>query len=126
MEKNLFEIATRKRIRFPYNGVISVEDLWQLPVTKLDGIYKTLNAELKQSSEESLLETKSAKDEELEIKVEIIKYIVKFKQDAAKALETAKVKKEQKAKILEVIEKKQGEALENKSIEELQKLADEM
>ena len=121
MEKNIFEIATRKKLRFPYNGVISVEDLWQLPLAKLDGIYKVLNAELKQSSEESLLETKTAKDEELEIKIELIKHIVKTKQDELNAVKDAKVKKEEKEKLLSILDKKENEALEALSPDEIRK-----
>lgn len=121
MEKNLFEIATRGKLRFPYNGVVSVEDLWQLPLTKLDGIYKTLNAEAKQTKEESLLETKTAKDEELEVKIEIIKHIVKTKQDEAKALKDAASKKEEKQKLLNILDRKENEALEALSPEEIKK-----
>ncbi|WP_243033922.1 hypothetical protein [Clostridium sp. AF50-3] len=56
-------MAARCKYRFPYRGNISVEDLWDLPVKALDGIFKTLNAEVKQSQEESLLENKSPEDE---------------------------------------------------------------
>ena len=27
---NLFEIATRKEYRFPYKGIINIEDVWDL------------------------------------------------------------------------------------------------
>ena len=40
---NIFEVATRNKYRFPYRGQISVEDMWDLPVTELDKIFKTLN-----------------------------------------------------------------------------------
>ena len=45
MEK-IFEYATRNKIRFPFKGMISVEDLWELTPTNLDTIYKTLNKQV--------------------------------------------------------------------------------
>ena len=42
--ENKFEIAIRNKYRFPYKGMITIEDLWDLSVTQLDGIFKTLNA----------------------------------------------------------------------------------
>ena len=48
---NIFEVATRNKYRFPYRGQISVEDMWDLPVTELDKIFKTLNKQVKTSQE---------------------------------------------------------------------------
>ena len=49
MSKNLFEIATRNNYQFPFRGMINVIDLWDLPLTDLDSVFKTLNAEIKRS-----------------------------------------------------------------------------
>jgi uncharacterized protein YktB (UPF0637 family) len=126
MEKNLFELAARGKYRYPYKGIISTEDLWDLTVKELDAIYKNLNADFKKSQEESLLETRTVKDQELENKVEIIKYIVKVKLEEAEKIRNARAKKEQKQKILTAIAEKEDQALSNMSIEELKKLAEEM
>ena len=61
----MFEFATRTKMRFPFKGMISVEDLWDLSVKELDSIFKTLNAQVKKSQEESLLATKTKEDEVL-------------------------------------------------------------
>lgn len=55
MGKNMFEIATRTKMRFPFKGMISVEDLWDLSVQNLDKVFKTLNSQRKEAQEESLL-----------------------------------------------------------------------
>ena len=119
--------STRRKFRFPTDkGPQPVEELWNLTTAKLDALYKDLNAELKASKGESLLETKTIKDQDLEDKIELIKYIVKVKLDEINTAKKAKERKEQKQEILEVIKAKESEALRNMPIEELKKLADEM
>lgn len=119
MEK-MFEIATRTKMRFPFRGMVSVEDLWDLSVRDLDSIFKTLNAQVKKSQEESLLATKTKEDETLSIQIEIVKYIVKTKLDEAETAKQNKELKEKKQKIMEIIAAKQDESLHNASVEELQ------
>ena len=117
---NIFEAATRYKYRFPFKGMISVEDLWDLKLQDLDSVFKLLNKEKKQSDEESLLQVKSEADQELENKIQIVKYIVKFKQEEIEERLQAKDKKEYNQKLLELIERKQNEELAGKSIKELQ------
>lgn len=117
--ENKFEIAIRNKYRFPYKGMITVEDLWDLSVTQLDCIFKTLNAQIKQEKEESLLTTKSASEAELDNKIAIIRYVVATKQAEAEKARKAKETKAETQKILEIIGRKQDAALENMSIEEL-------
>jgi hypothetical protein len=121
-EKNMFEVATRERFRFPFRGMISVEDLWMLSTKDLDSVFKVLNSELKQTQEESLLDTKTKENEELILKVEIVKYIVTVKLQEEKARAEVKKKKEEKQRIMEIIASKEDEAMESKSVEELKKL----
>jgi uncharacterized membrane protein len=116
----MFEIATRTKMRFPFKGMISVEDLWDLSTKDLDSVFKTLNAQAKRSQEESLLATKSKEDEVLSIQIEIVKHIVKTKLEEAEAVKQSKELKEKKQKIMEIIATKQDESLRNMSVEELQ------
>lgn len=120
--KKMFEMATRRKMRFPFKGLISVEDLWDLSVKNLDLVYKSLNSELKQVQEESLLDVKTESDKELDLKIEIIKYIVAIKLEEEKSRLEAKERKEQKQKILEVLATKKDQELNNKSVEELQEI----
>lgn len=122
MEKttNLFEMATRKKFRFPFKGMISIEDLWDLSVKNLDTVFKALNAEAKQANEESLLAVKSDEDTILDAKIAIVKHIVSVKQAEEAEKKNAAIKREQKRRIQELIANKQDEALQGKTIEELQ------
>ena len=125
MEK-MFEYAVRNKLRFPFKGVVSVEDLWDLSVNDLDTVFKTLNGKIKQSSEESLLATKTKEDNELTVQIEIVKYIFNVKVKEANDRLLEKERKEKKQKILEIMESKQEAALQNKSIEELEKMLEEL
>jgi restriction endonuclease S subunit len=123
---NIFEYAVRNKVRFPFKGMISVEDLWDLSLTSLDSIYKTLNKQIKQSEEESLLTTKTSVDTELEIQITIVKYIVSVKLEEQAAREKAAAKKAQKQKIMSIIATKEDEALQNSSVDDLRKMLDEL
>lgn len=126
MDMNIFEVAIRTKMRFPFKGLITVEDLWDLSVENLDTIFKTLNSRKKTVNEESLLDTKTKEDEALNTMIDIIKYIVGVKQEEDKARKEAKAKREQKQKIMEIMSTKQDEALQNKSLDELQKMLAEL
>ena len=123
---NLFEIAVREKYRFPYKGMISTEDLWDLSVNALDSIFKTLNKERKNADEESLLDVKDNVNTTLENKIAIITYVVNIKQTEAAEKLLEREKKQQKQKIMNLIAKKQDETLENMSQEELLKKLSEL
>ena len=125
MEK-MFEFATRSKMRFPFKGQISVEDLWDLRVEDLDTVFKTLNKQIKQTKEESLLATKTTEDTILDTQIAIVKYIfdVKVQETNTRLLE--KERKEKKQKIMSILATKQEQELQNKSVEELQKMIDEI
>lgn len=126
MSNNIFEFAARNKIRFPYKGLITVEDLFDLSLTNLDSIYKTLNKQVKQSEEESLLSTKASVDTELEVQIAIVKHIVSVKLAEKEASEKAHAKREQKQKIMSIIATKENEALQNSSIDDLKKMLEEL
>ena len=118
----LFVIATKEKYQFPYKGMINVIDLWDLSVQELDKVFKSLNAEVKKSEEESLLTTKSKEAEVLANKIEIVKYIVGIKLAEKKNKEDEQKKREMKQRLLEIKAKRQDQALENLSDEELDKM----
>lgn len=124
MTTNIFEYAVRNKVRFPFKGMISAEDLWDLSVENLDSIYKTLNKQVKQSKEESLLNVKTNVDTELEVQIAIVKHIVSVKLEEQEAREKAVAKKAQKQKIMSIIAAKEDEALQNSSVDDLRKMLD--
>lgn len=121
---NIFEYAVENKLRFPYKGLISAEDLYALSVSDLDTIYKTLKREAKRNGEESLLATKSNDDVALDTKIEIVKYIVEKKLAQVEARKTAAANRAKKEKILSILEEKQDAALKNMSEEDLRKMLD--
>lgn len=126
MEKNLFEIATRNRYRFNYKGVMTVEDLWSLRVEDLDAIFKMLNRQKKTADDDSLLATKSAEDQDLANKIDIVRYIVSVKLAEAAERVSAAEKKAQRDKIMEIVAKKKDKALEDMGIDDLMKKLEEL
>lgn len=124
--EKMFETALRGKFRFPFRGLISTEDLYDLSVESLDSIFKELNSQVKRVKEESLLGSKSLQDKELELKIDIIKHIVSIKLEELERRTKAREIRDQKQKVLEIIATKQNAELENKSIEELTKMLDEL
>ena len=123
---NIFEYAVRNKVRFPFKGMFSVEDLWDLSLTNLDSIYKTLNKQVKQSEEESLLSTKDSVDVELEVQIAIVKHIVSVKLAEKEAREKALENKEKKQKIMAILSARDDKALENASDEDLKKMLEDL
>lgn len=123
---NLFIMATRQKFRFPFKGVATVEDLWDMNVRDLDSVFKSLNSQKKQNDEESLLSTKSTEDSVLEAKIEIVKFIVQTKLSEAEQRRIRTEQREKKARIAEILADKQDEELRGKSVEELKKMLDSM
>lgn len=122
--ENLFEVASRLKLRFASNvGQLSVEDLWELPLTSaskanLDSIAIELNRQL-QGTEESFVST-GKKNAVLELKFEVVKHIigVRVAENQAKVDERAKAARREQ--LTELIALKKNEGLQALSIEELE------
>ncbi len=123
---NIFEIATRNKYRFPHRGMLTVEDLWDLPLYSLDQVFKSLNKDVKQAQEESLMSTPNAEDTELFNKIEIVKFIFDAKRAESEARKAAAASAEKRQHILEVLARKQNKALEDMSEDELVQMLNEL
>ena len=118
----MFEKATRMKLRFPCKGHgASVEDLWDLSLMGLDGVYQELRGKQKTLEQDSLLDAKTTANDTVSLAIDIVKHIVTVKQAEAEARKNASEKAAQKQKIAEIISEKKDEALKSMTVEELQK-----
>ena len=98
--KNIFEIASRKKLRFPSaRGALRSEDLWEVPLTSKDGfslndIAMTINGELQEKSSghdfvklvRGQADAPPSQDEVLaQVKMDIVLFVMKDKVDAENA-----------------------------------------
>lgn len=125
---NFFETASRRKFRYPFKGMITTEDLWDLTPAQLDTVYKALNKDLGITQEDSLLCVRPIDDTvtDLTNKIEIVKYIFDYKQSLAEEARTAAERSVKKQHILEVLAQKQDTALQNMSEEELMKMLNDL
>ena len=122
--ENLFEMATRNKLRFPSTkGELSVEDLWDLSDKDLDVVYKNLKDQEVKSSEESLLDDANV-DPKLTAAIGIVKYIFTTKRNERLAEKERINKKLTQKKYIDALSKKQDEAIEKMSEAELRAMID--
>lgn len=120
-----FKNAIKNKFRYPFNGQISTEDLFDLSLKQLDAVYANLNAELEKTKKSSLLAGSTEETEmrkALEDKLEIVKEIFDDKQKENEAKLDAAKEKERKQTIIRIIEEKENDNLKNMSIDDLKKL----
>lgn len=122
--ENLFEMATRSKLRFPSTkGELSVEDLWDLSDKDLDVVYKNLKDQEVKSSEESLLDDANV-DPKLTAAIGIVRYIFITKRKEKLAEKERINKKLKQKKYIDALSKKQDEAIEKMSEAELRAMID--
>ena len=124
--ENLFEMATRNKMRFPSTkGELSVEDLWDLSDKDLDMVYKNLKSQEAKSSEESLLDDTNV-DPNLTAAIGIVRYIFTTKRNEQLAEKERINKKLAQKKYIDALSKKQNEAIEKMSEAELRAMIDSL
>jgi hypothetical protein len=129
--ENLFITASRKSYRFTSRrGPLTVEQLWQLPLTGKEGfdlnnVAKTAKAELGEltSDEDDFVGLKQAVSgaQDATNKLEIVKFVIGEKKAEAKAAAEASEKGARRKLLLDILERKETSALESMSVEEVRK-----
>ena len=119
----LFEMASQMKFRYPYKGLITTEDLWDLTPAQLDTGYRNLSKEFKDVDEDSLLAIKTAEEGakaiELKNKIDVVKYIFNHKQQEAEFHRRAAENAQKRQRLLDALAAKQDDALHNMSEDEL-------
>ena len=123
---NIFEAASKNKYRYPYKGMITTEDLWDLTQAQLDMVYKALNKGVSEAQVSSLMCKVTEVDAELLNKIEIVKYIFNAKEAEAEARKNDAAKHAKKQRILDILAQKQEDALHSMSENELKKMLDEL
>lgn len=118
-----FKQATRERLRFETSkGLLSTEQLWDLNLTSLATIVRSLKKQLKRDNDDELSfldDTSNPVDKTLELKFNVAKEVYIAKKEEMESIRNEASKKEHNQKILELIAEKQEGDLRGKSIEEL-------
>lgn len=125
---NIFEQATRQGFRFQTKkGLITTEDLWNLPLTSttgvsLDEVARQLHKEIQASSVPSFVEAKTESNSLLEAQLEVVKHIIAVKLEEKKVRDEAREVAAKKQRVMELIQSKEDAVLADMSIEELKKM----
>ncbi len=126
MSKNIFLEASKQKLRFPMrNGLITVEDLWDLDLPALDKLGSPIAKKLRESGDEvSLLSNSNRSDtaarREQQLQLDIIKEVIARKEADATARANAAEKRSQVAFFEDLLEKRKMEQLSGLTAEQIE------
>lgn len=128
--EDLYKEAAKRKLRFDSPaGKLMAEDLFDLPLKSrskntpnLNDIAKGLNRALKDDVEEDFVARRTKPNLELKIRFDIVLDVIQVVQEREAAAERRELNRQKKARILEIMAKKQDEALEGQSMEDLERL----
>ena len=125
---NLFLQATREKFRFESSkGDLSVEQLWDLPLTSrtgfdLDTVAKAVNTNLKSSNEESFVNvSNNPAVSRLQAQLEVVKAIIEVKLVQAEAVKKRALQLAERQRLMEVLHSKKDQELQGLSVEEIER-----
>lgn len=125
---NLFLRATREKFRFPSTkGDLNIEQVWDLPLQSakgdsLDTVAKTINAQLKNVSEESFVSVASNPQRGvLQAKLDVVKDIITFRIAENEKRKAAAQRANDKQFLLDLLERKRADQMGELSVEEIER-----
>ncbi|MBL1322198.1 MAG: hypothetical protein COA63_014235 [Methylophaga sp.] len=125
---NIFEYASRNKLIFASAvGFLTTEQLWDLPLTSsksanLNDIAIACNTALQEATKTSFVPTanSNAKDAKEHLaKLDVVRHIISVKVDEASVRQASKAKAVRKTKLIETLDRKNNEAMDNLSREEI-------
>lgn len=125
MSPGIFEKASRRKLRFETpNGLLTVDDLWDLPLTSktkvsLDALACSVYKRIEQSEKMSFVAEAKPADADAILALDILKRVIAVKQEEAEAAARRRAANKQAEKIMEIIERKEDQKLEGATVEEL-------
>lgn len=121
---NIFEQASRVKLRFDVNGQISVEQLWTVNMQSLANYEQTLTEMVESygKSTRRTRQTRTAEQNANELRLAIVTHILDVREQEAEAATNAAATKEHNQRILELIRAKQEQKLADMSEDELKAL----
>ncbi|AUR82555.1 hypothetical protein NVP1152O_073 [Vibrio phage 1.152.O._10N.222.46.E1] len=122
----LLMVALAERYRFASaKGDLTLEDLFQLPMTQLNDVAIRLHEQAEVSTV-SFIEPASKKGSLAATKLQIVKEVIAYRQEKRDIKATAVKRKQERSKLDELIAQKEDESLSNLSVEELIALRDKV
>ena len=122
----LFIKASKLKLRFSSTkGLLTTEDLWDLPLTStrgqvnLDQLAINSHSGIEQQPTVSFVSAVVKQESLDELRLEILKYVIATKQEANRINVASVAKAEEKRKLLALIQRKQENSLEALSEEDL-------
>lgn len=126
MNSNTFELATRQKVRFSTTrGNVGTEDLWDLSLEDLDVVAQGLY-EQAGSTKKSFIKKKDTTNRTAALKLDVVVFIINTKMEEEEKRRTAVERKAKRTQLMELIAKKQDDALSRKSIATLQAELDKL
>jgi hypothetical protein len=126
---NLFEYAARNKLRFNSpRGLLTAEDLWDIPLRArnadgldLNAVAKIASKALAETAENFVDTTKTADHTRREMALEVVKYVIDTKINEEKAAAAKADKKKTKETLLAALAEKQAGKLSAMSEKELKR-----
>lgn len=122
----MFEKAARNKLRFPFKGLCTVEDLWDMSLEQLSTLHSYLVDQAKQFDGSSLLATKTLAAKVTDEQIEIVKHVFTTLQAEKEERKTRAERLLQKKKIDGLIAEKKEDSLKAMTIEELEQLKEKL
>jgi hypothetical protein len=128
----MFEIASRKKIRFDIpRGQVTVEDLWDLPLTSLrnpnlDDIARNLHKQLNNGENVSFVHGTNMSDSQIQFKFDLVRHIIDTRLEENKLRSEEQNRATKKQALLAIMAERQADDIRNLPTEELQKMINDL